>query len=468
MEKRKIQCRHGTEQPCSHRGGIDEGVSVALLVTCGVISFSPGVMESGGRHTSKGRSRTREERRSFSESLADGTSKFFSSVIAKKNGLFSDISKQIETTFSGSRDSEGGGRRSSRDETPPGTPPPRPPPPRKPPKVQEMREKEKIIKRMSSMPAYPRSDSMSSGGSTSSRHSDRQLSMNGMNISFDEPLYSRHDDVAVAAPSSESRGGESLADAAQFFSETQFKSDIDESTARMMEAMNLSDPGKTRPETEEEEEEDEGSAEATSSPASDTGSSIQSERFVTRPQPPPKPDPTPAPKPDVATTTPTTNTTTTTTTTDPNSKPRAPKFTITKRRSSTVDEMLFDDYVEPEDGPADTVFTSENLPQDLMSFDPESPAASGSAKASPHPSQSSVDSVEASEGFTSNTNPLYASTSVESSDVEYGGTSVHRSASVGSDKSWSSTYSLDSQPDEVTLECMEFMKSFVDKVFSLQ
>ena len=159
--------------------------------------------------------------------------------------------------------------------------------------------------------------------------------------------------------------------------------------------------------------------------------------------------------------------------------------------------MLFDDYVEPEIGQVDVVLSaSENLPQDLISFDQEAAAAAAAAaaasaaaadddyndneaasKVSPHNSDSSMDSNgeagggggggEGGEGE-GRPNQLYTSTSVESSDVEYGGVSVHRSASMGSDKSWSSNYSLDSQPDEVTLECMEFMKKFVEKVFTVQ
>ena len=391
-------------------------------------------MDSNPRPNPQGRPRTREERRSLSESLADGTSKFFSSVIAKKNGLFSDISKQIETTFSSSGPAEGG-RRSSKDDTPPGTPPPRPPPPRKPPNVQEMREKEKIIKRMSSMPAYPRSDSV---GSSSGRQTDRQLSMNGMNISFDEPLYSRN-----SMASSESAGGdERLSDASQFLSDTQFKSDIDESTARMMEAMNLSDPGKSKAA-------ESGEAGMTQSPVSDSGSchsdkgKARTDKVALRNADPSSTD-------------------------GVHTRTKAPKFTTTKRRSSTVDEMLFDDYVEPEGGPTDTVFTPENLPSDLMSFDQDTTATipADTTKVSPHPSQSSIDSTENATGGANNA--VGGSASVESSDVEYGGMSVHRSASMGSEKSWSSTYSLDSQPDEVTLECMEFMKTFVDKVFSVE
>lgn len=392
--------------------------------------------------------------------MADGTSKFFSSVIAKKNGLFSDISKQIETTFS-SKDTNPATdrplRRSStskEDCTPPGTPPPRPPPPRKPPNIQELREKEKIIKRMSSMPAYTRSDSTGSPGS-SGRPVDRQLSMNGMNISFDEPLYSRNaagstEGVDVAGKAA----AELVADASEFFPDAQFKSDIDESTAKMMEAMNLADPSrsKARPEPEAQ-------SQGAESPATSDAGSVRSDTAR------PRTDKVGAVGDAVGIPQ----------TADAPTRPegghaRAPMFTTTKRRSSTVDEMLFDDYVEPEEGPVDTVFSSENLPQDLISFDQEAAAAAAAAdaasKVSPHPSQSSVDSNGEAGG--GHPNQLYTSTSVESSDVEYGGVSVHRSASMGSDKSWSSTYSLDSQPDEVTLECMEFMKKFVEKVFTVQ
>lgn len=382
-------------------------------------------MDISSRQTPQPQPRSREERRSFSESLADGTSKFFSSVIAKKNGLISDISnisKQIETTFS-SRDMsadedsrgtsmEGQASSSSRgvrvdsstrgmsldSGTPPGTPPPRPPPPRKPPSVQEMREKEKIIKRMASMPSYSRTDTAGSDAS------GRQLSMNGMNISFDEPLYSRNNVHSTEKPEEE---GVLDSREQQFFPSSESGGDgYGDVMERKMNAMTVNDS-----ETESERKEPE-------------RSSVQSPTSEVR---------------------------------EPSK--RAPKFTTTKRRSSTVDEMLFDDYVEPEEADADTVFSPENLPSDLMSFDQETDKEA--EKKSPHPSQSSMDSNGGN-----NKHNLYMSTSVESSDAEYGGSVVPRSASRDSEKSWSSTYSIDSQPDEITLECMEFMKKFVEKVFS--
>lgn len=55
------------------------------------------------------------------------------------------------------------------------------------------------------------------------------------------------------------------------------------------------------------------------------------------------------------------------------------------------------------------------------------------------------------------------STSLDSSDVEQQG--VDRSCSEASLQSWASSISYDSQPDEITVECMEFMKNFVDVLF---
>ena len=44
---------------------------------------------------------------------------------------------------------------------------------------------------------------------------------------------------------------------------------------------------------------------------------------------------------------------------------------------------------------------------------------------------------------------------------------LFRTGSVGSDKSWSSSYSNESQMDELSVQCMHFMKSFVMKIFDL-
>lgn len=366
--------------------------------------------------------RVRDERRSFSESLADGTSKFFSSVIAKKNGLISDISRQIETTFTPSSSSSREmslERGRSQEETPPPTPPPRPPPPRKPPNVHALREKERLIKRMASLPAYTRTDSATA--SDGPRAVDRQLSMNGMNISFDEPIYTRK---SGGTPGIETGAGESSQKEGCSSGRRVSGEEEVEVAERKMQDGNGSDAMKHGA-----RDEDTGNdAEMGGGAGAGGGGSSR----------------------------------------------KAPKFTTIKRRSSTIDEMLFDDYVEP-DNNSDAVFSPENLPPDLMSFDQDvdnqrsTAGAADIAKASPNPSQSSVDSNgEGGEGGTHH--GLYVSTSLESSDAEYGGVSptVNRSSSMGSMKSWSSNYSIDSQPDDVTLECMEFMKMFVDKIFSVE
>lgn len=162
---------------------------------------------------------------------------------------------------------------------------------------------------------------------------------------------------------------------------------------------------------------------------------------------------------------------------------KAPSLASTKRRSSTVDEMLFDDYVEPEPKPEqepeqtaepETAINKRKtlLPMgDLISFDEpeledfhpkqivETQNSRGSEK---FPSVSSVDS---SEGVFEEQG-LNNQTSIESSEPEYEHT--RRLDSMGSTKSWSSDYSLDSQPDDLTLECMGFMKQFVEKIFNHQ
>lgn len=160
---------------------------------------------------------------------------------------------------------------------------------------------------------------------------------------------------------------------------------------------------------------------------------------------------------------------------------KAPTFASTKRRSSTVDEMLFDDYVEPEPEPEkaaepETAVSKRKtlLPMgDLISFDePEledfhpkkitdNQISRDSEKSGgKYPSVSSTDSSEA----VFDEHGLNNQTSIESSEPEYEHT--RRLNSMGSTKSWSSDYSLDSQPDDLTVECMGFMKLFVEKIFS--
>ncbi|XP_053401572.1 uncharacterized protein LOC123549194 [Mercenaria mercenaria] len=164
---------------------------------------------------------------------------------------------------------------------------------------------------------------------------------------------------------------------------------------------------------------------------------------------------------------------------------KAPSLATIKRRSSTVDEMLFDDYVEPEKEPEPEQTVEPEvavnkrktlLPMgDLISFDePEledfhpkqvvNVRNSGGRENSGEKSFPSVSSVDSSEAVFDE-HGLNNQTSVDSSEPEY--EHSRRLDSMGSPKSWSSDYSLDSQPDDLTVECMGFMKQFVAKVFSL-
>ncbi|KAK6185028.1 hypothetical protein SNE40_007355 [Patella caerulea] len=337
-------------------------------------------MESGyNRRSSRS---SDDESKNLSTSLTEGTSKFFTSMIAKKNGLFSDLSSKIETTFMKSGASSSA---SSENTSPVNSPPPRPPPPTR-------RPSEKCFQKRN-LP--PRSSSVANRGSTSGSVDD-PLTVNGMNISFDEPLYNKRE--APVGRSSEP---------------TENVSYVRENTER------VGPTGGNSMESQQNQRSVKPNGHLAKREHNMSSSSADSD----------KDKPT-------------------------EKERRAPKLKA-GRRSSTVDEMLFDDYVAPDDI---DVNSNEPIFGDLMSFD-QSEQHSPDVKTSPYPSQSSVDSNASS-------NRLYTTTSVDSSDAEYGGVPVHRSGSQGSDKSWSSNYSIDSQPDEVTLECMEFMKLFVDKVFN--
>uniref|UniRef100_T1IYG6 SBF1/SBF2 domain-containing protein n=1 Tax=Strigamia maritima TaxID=126957 RepID=T1IYG6_STRMM len=67
-----------------------------------------------------------------------------------------------------------------------------------------------------------------------------------------------------------------------------------------------------------------------------------------------------------------------------------------------------------------------------------------------------------SEAASSDENEM-STTSVDSSDAER--RDVDRSGSEASLQSWASTVSYESQPDEMTVECMEYMKRFVEQLF---
>uniref|UniRef100_A0A2C9KSM6 Uncharacterized protein n=1 Tax=Biomphalaria glabrata TaxID=6526 RepID=A0A2C9KSM6_BIOGL len=419
--------------------------------------------------------RSREERRSLSESLADGTSKFFSSMVAKKNGLFNDISSKLENTFAPKTDTisnstTGSERSSPTTPPPPNTPPPRPPPPKRLPSLGNAREKEKenVIRRMASVPTYTRSDQWSDGGQDVTQprghlvnhkgaNSDDRISVNGMNISFDEPiLYNTREATTVHTSSAPDNQGNrknvasierdtivtsstppqprpaprsqkaSSNDAQQRYSlpsnygQSARHYEEDTRQSKMTYEQRLLDEVKQMSNeviklTESVQRSDESLESCPRSgdkkPDSDSGASDSAD--------------------------------------DSHARKKAPMFTNTKRRSSTVDEMLFDDYVEPVVDPV--VILPDEPPENLICFETE-----------PDPSllikspDSSLDDDQCK---------VTAGTSIDSSDVEYGGSTVHRSGSVGSDKSCSSNYSIDSQPDDVTLTCVEFMKLFVDKVF---
>ncbi|XP_041375734.1 uncharacterized protein LOC121388460 [Gigantopelta aegis] len=354
---------------------------------------------------SRGR-RSSEEGKSLTESFSDGTSKFFTSMIAKKNGLFSDITSRIDSitknpTSSGSETS-----------SPASSPPPRTPPPRpRPPNIartysRKSKDGENVVTKMSDY--KPVSKTASSSGYSENNSTDEQYVLNGMNVSFDEPIYNKRENPI----------GRSCSDS----------------------------DSKIPTHKEQQQQQPHVNSVQQQSPLVQSGI-IKENGFKEQ-----------SPVPDERDNT----------TADGRMDKRAPKLQ-TNRRSSTVDELLFDDYVPPSDlGPdEDPVFRSDKpLPDNLISFDPtddkhdETGEKNGTPGETAHSSGSSEDN--------DSTRNYYATASMDSSDAEFGGIQLQRSQSMGSDKSWSSTYSIDSQPDEITLECMSFMKQFVDKIFNTE
>lgn len=429
--------------------------------------------------------RTREERRSLSESLADGTSKFFSSMVAKKNGLFSDLSSKIENTFASKPDAVSnsieGAPSAANTHSVPNTPPPRPPPPKRLPSVGSVREKENMMKRMASMPAYTRTDSRPEfvPGVTRGQiqnhqrnSSEERFSVNGMNVSFDEPIYNKREanspqplsdipasesssqDVHNAtarhtpgpsppssqpkpAPRSSRPGQDDDRPAASYQPSARSVSVTGQSSPHVLDYAQgygqVTMTQEIRGDGRHYKDNKNNNAVETSQQSADSNK-LEHERKGDNS----KTNTVHERKSDAVASE---------VVEDQSARQKAPKFTTTKRRSSTVDEMLFDDYVEPE---VDEVISKDEPPEDLISFEPDWEAE-----------RAAYSSDSSSEG----NDHVVPGTSVDSSDAEFGGAPMRRSASVGSEKSWSSCYSVDSQPDDVTLECMEFMKSFVDKVF---
>ena len=367
-----------------------------------------------------------DEGKSLSTSFSEGTSRFFSSMVAKKNGLLNNISNKFETVLKTASSSEDSG---SGPDSPVGTPtstrsgqsyysnghnlsgeysPYQYKPNKKTERIGIIRH------------------SSSSGYSDSSGNEDT-IPASQANISFDEPLYS----PTVKSPAS----GSNLVTQTMkqnhtngFNSLSNDKIQITHNETEQSKFIGLKKVNNTDQPVQKDSEKHE------SNEKNEQESNI-----------------------------------------DKMSENRkAPKL---KRRSSTVDEMLFDDYVPPpevnnhEDEDRDKVGTEDInfnrkklLPRgDLISFDDDAEDDRQLKKIVPlsgtdNPSVSSTDSLDY-DGFN-------LQTSVDStSESEFGGYRIQRSCSLGSENSWSSSYSLDSQPDELTLECMEFMKQFVDKIF---
>ncbi|GFO47112.1 hypothetical protein PoB_007361700 [Plakobranchus ocellatus] len=409
-----------------------------------------------GQESPRYMNRSREDRKSLSESFVDGTSKFFSSMVAKKNGLISDLSNKIETTFSTKSDrasssagSEGSVSPPASPQQPiPNTPPPRPPPPpRRQPSIEAIKQARSSMKRMTSVPAYP----AGKGGSAQSRRDSTEhgrkekgqqegndkFSVNGMNISFDEPIYNKPEEPPVPKPLPRKAFGPRGAEYSPGREPVRHSDDKNSTSASSNKSNNTFDSNTNSRSTKRNPfntSENSYSNDPDFSIENDPNSLADSRPEVTKDS-----GEVVSPEADVT-----------------RSSNRAPKFTTTTRRSSTVDEMLFDDYVPPEEDPV-SIPAAGVIPDNLISFEPDSEIAS--------PSSSCSDIDTGGMGIHSDSRKPRTGVSVDSSDAEFGGVVINRSGSLGSEKSWSSNYSLDSQPDDVTLECMEFMKAFVDKIF---
>ncbi|KAL5022880.1 hypothetical protein ScPMuIL_002035 [Solemya velum] len=366
-------------------------------------------MDVRGQRRSEGGSD--DERTSLSSSIAGGTSRFFNSVLAKKNGLFSDLSNKFESvgTFMKNSPSDSGRSRSSSTSSGGDSPTANRHPPIGKLKGKSRKDRENAANKYSSSstsydsapryssqvtstdsaPMYGSQQTGSSSGYSDSSAEDRSPVPN-VNMSFDEPLYS---------PTRKT-----------FSSVNKIEADRKCSDSRN------GDPSG-------------GGQDGSNSSKLCNGGSDNGESG------------------------------------DNCERKRAPKFTTTKRRSSTVDEMLFDDYVEPEAPEELSEEARKKVGSDLINFEEDQTERKKTlitaVKTSPFHSISSMDSSDYS-------GQSFNQTSMDSSDGEFGGTvPFHRSGSMGSDNSWSSTYSIDSQPDDLTLECMEFMKKFVEKIFSV-
>ncbi|OWF38028.1 uncharacterized protein LOC110466790 [Mizuhopecten yessoensis] len=411
-----------------------------------------------------------EEQRSSSSSISEGTSRFFSSVVAKKNGLLNNISSKIENVGARLTKSSSSSYDSSSGENSPTF---LPTPPREKSKDLLFPEQDNYdTKSVTSIASTinpsvqiqygrDRHDS-SSGYSDSSGNADNH-SLSNINMSFEEPLYSptskipgettepRYDHQFIEKSANERNEKDNIQ--SNNGNNHQVVADVHVDQSNFIERQKVS-PGHIKSP----------SSASVSSP--DSGKSTPSENSRKN-----------APR------------------------QRAPKFTTTKRRSSTVDEMLFDDYVSPpeeveqNDEAADQVGAlvepdskSANrrslIPLgDLMSFDDDQESEKDMLNNKQKIQPTNRDNTTHTEDVTNHRVSLDQSTcsvdssdwggydqqtSVESSENDFGGYQVrHRTGSMGSENSWSSSYSIESQPDDITLECMSFMKQFVEKIFNI-
>ena len=380
------------------------------------------------------------------DSFSEGTSRFFSSMVAKKNGLMNDLSSKIESvgaTFmknssSGSSLSDSDGpvlaeakvlpmRRdsnSSDKKSPVST--------RKTivaevnPIQKSIKDKENV-QRAASMDRnqngrmasryYHRQSSATSTGSSAN---EEMYPVTGVNMSFDEPLYSPSKATASVGPGWKGK---------------------------------RTPPPIPPPPHNPNRTGRRSSRSLTDSPRMSSGHSSDSEKYINDEK------------------------------VNVEERSKAPTFASTKRRSSTVDEMLFDDYVDPDTEHVTHVVEEVVINKrktllplgDLISFDePEledfHPNELTDRKNKRNSEKSVVNSLP---DMSSTDSPVYEDEtrsfnnqdSVESSEPEYE-RKPRRRGSMSSDRSWSSSYSLDSQPDDLTLECMTFMKQFVQKIFN--
>ncbi|KAK3085349.1 hypothetical protein FSP39_001918 [Pinctada imbricata] len=370
-----------------------------------------------------------EEGRSLSSSLSEGTSRFFSSMVAKKNGLLSNISNKFENVLKTASSSEDSG---SGPDSPVGTPtstksghsyysngqnlsgeysPYHYKPNKKTERIGIIRHS-------------------SSSGYSDSSGNDEFTTGGTAGISFDEPLYSP------------TRKSPDLNPNMKVLQQNHKNKDLTSKDAdKIKESIpkqNEEQPGSPSVQNDVSAEQPTNQNEPNQADTQGQNESKDSDQEKVK------------------------------------ETKKPPKL---KRRSSTVDEMLFDDYVPPpeeedyndesrdEVGTEDINFNRRKimLPMgDLISFDDDVDDSRKLKKISPIKTHNpSISSAESPDYEGSNIHASVDSTS----ESEFGGYRLQRSCSFGSENSWSSSYSIDSQPDELTLECMEFMKQFVDKIF---